>query len=84
MPQDKRFCHINNEAIRKTFQVEEVREDKKIAEEDKICDVCCTAEATKTTCKAVTRLQSNDKCDLMHLDLCDPMQEHRLVDVNIS
>lgn len=70
----RRFCHINNKIIQKTAESNQIIgfENGRVSED--ICEDCCIGKSTKAPCRKLKDRQSQEVCELIHSDVCGPMQ----------
>lgn len=69
----RRFCHVNDNTIRKLADTNRVIGLDNARMDNFTCEACCISKATKNACKRLKSRQSKGICELIHSDLCGPM-----------
>lgn len=69
----RRFCHVNDNTIRKLADTNRVIGLDNTRMDKFTCEACCIGKATKTPCKRLKSRQTKGICELIHSDLCGPM-----------
>lgn len=70
----RRFCHINSKDVCNTSQNNSVRGLPPLKQETVNCDPCKIAKSRTKSFKSIGQIRSTRPLELVHMDLCGPMQ----------
>ena len=71
----KRFCHVNENFLRTMVKNDLVKGlDLSLSKKPDLCDDCCITKSTKATHKRLTEKNSRKLLELVHTDICGPIQ----------
>jgi len=71
----KRFCHVNENFLRTMVKNDLVKGlDLSLSKKQDLCDDCCITKSTRATHKRLTEKNSRKLLELVHTDICGPIQ----------